>query len=135
MNSRCALSTVQIPFLSLCPACWCIFLPPNLPSISKHPIHFIQQANPDLLGSSQDSNGQHLSQDRGCSPAQGEGCLDCFLQGWQAAGPGCCQSSLGCGVGWTCASCAPDLHYSSPASTGLYLSRSYLIRWCLIMLK
>lgn len=53
--------------------------------------------------------------DQGWSTAQGEGC---FLHCWEAAGladrrpRGAASNSLsGCGVSWTCAGCARDLHY------------------------
>lgn len=83
--------------------------------------------------------GSIYQRDQGWSTTYGEGC---FLYCWETAGladrrPRGAASSFPKAVASAgLMQVVPETFFmSSPANTGLYLSQSCLIRWCLIMLK
>lgn len=145
-GTACWTADVPFPqckslFFPVCPACWSIFLPPQT-SLPFQNIPFSSSSR-QILTSWAPARTEMGStyQDQGCSPAQGEGCLDFFLQGWETSGladsrPGVLPAPPLAVASAGLVQVVPETFImSSPASTGLYLSQSYLIRWCLIMPK
>lgn len=83
LNSRCDLSTVQIPFFFRCPACWVYSFPQTSLPFQNFPFTSSCRQTLTSWAPARSKMGSAYLGDQGWSTAQGEGC---FLHCWETAG-------------------------------------------------